>query len=154
MSTFGIGNVSGLYDIRLSKIADINTSLWPLLSVDGLELLGAVTSSLWQNPTHILGSAVMTEKSVRVNGDLFWDVRVSFGIPDNSDVSLAIGQDVRKRYVADVTDNNGNRRLVGTPEDPLTIDVDGQSGDAPPALNGQMVVLTARLRNRPPFYAP
>lgn len=148
--------VSGLSRVVVKPVAEVSSM--PLRTSVGMGVLGQVLligGAAWPTAAMdlpvILGSAELREKSVRVNGDLFWEVEIRFGYNDKDELSSG---DVNKRFICYVEDRDGVGRLIGTQEDPLTVDTDYGTGNRPGTGNKSLFVLRGRLRLRPPYYQP
>lgn len=95
------------------------------------------------------------EKENLANGTNTFDVTVECFYPKHdADSVYFLTQLERKRFIIDCIDKDGNRRLVGTKEQPLEFVQTYETGSKPGDKKGHALVFAANLGNRPPFYAP
>lgn len=141
-------NLSSIVSVLLLRVSDID--VFPELNLERDETNGAITlvaGGAWEDVEFTKHTAVLTEKSV---GRDVWEVELK-GTQFEEDVLR--NDHLQHRYVADVTTGNGDRLLLGTDKQPLTLQLQHGTG-TPQSGNKTALVLKGMVDERPPVYAP
>lgn len=142
-------NLAGIVSLKLLAKADV-TSM-PELNLARTETVGpVVTSATWTDVVLEKHSGVMMERCVQKRGVAAWEVELT---GDHVEESRLYHDSLSRRYIADITDANGTRVLVGTKDEPLTLSFKHDSGK-PSAGRKVVLSLTGELSERSPVYVP
>lgn len=142
-------NLASIVSVKLLPKDDI-TSM-PDLNLAKTETDGpVVTSGTWVDIDFTLHSAVFKETAKQEGGFTVWPVEL---VGQHVEIDRFTMDDLNKRYIADVTDANGIRLLVGTDEQPLTLTMVNDSGN-PSKGHFATLTLGGVLGRRAPIYNP
>ena len=147
-------NLAGLSAILV--LGKVQLGNFPLLNVEEDLISDDVVpvSGQWQSIDFLYKTATLSIKPVMVGDDEFYDVVIEWSEPLVSKTRSRQTQTSRQRLIADVTDNNGNRYMIGNKEDLLRFEIADSTGAVAGEFNGGRCAIKGRLRQRPPFYAP
>jgi len=142
-------NLASLVQVLLLPIDDITS--FPDLNLERDAIESAVTTTgTWEAIDFTKHSAVLSEKAMDKKGVRYWTVEIA---GDHVVNEQHRNDAIHKRYIADVTDANGLRMLIGTPDQPLRFETARNSG-TPNKGNKNAIKLTTQLNERPPTYRP
>lgn len=109
-----------------------------------------VTSGAWVELEFTKLSAEFKETPKPDNGTVTWNVELT---GKHVETERFTNDDLNKRWIADITDANGVRLLVGTDEQPLQFSLVQNTGQ-PNAGHLAVLSLGNSLSDRPPVYVP
>lgn len=146
-------NSAGLKSLSIAPlIAATIGEPYRMLLTEEVTLAGAVE---WSETAFTEGTAVYAERMNRDNGDVSWDVVISLLRPKGEYEWLRqLQEGYLLKFVADVVDQDDQRRLVGTAEEGLSFDVSFDTKRWFGERKEESITLSGRFRQRPPFYAP
>lgn len=88
-------------------------------------------------------------------GDVWFDCKmVGFYPAASADTMNPMLQNMNDRYILDITDKQGNRRLVGTLQEPLDMAYEFMTRTSNAERKGVAFVFSGGLCSPAPFYAP
>jgi hypothetical protein len=92
------------------------------------------------------------EKEKSKHGDFFSIKFVAFIPKDTDELSNNLESMNNKNFVIDYIDNNGNRKLIGSKENPLQFKYSLDTGSSMPNRNGYQIEFTAQSIHKMPTY--
>lgn len=146
-------NSPGLARVRIAPLIAATIGVpYAMRLTQEVVLAGAVE---WSETEFTEGTARYTERKVNENGDSYWECAIAMLRPKGEETWLQqLNEGHELRFIADITDHDGQRRLIGTRDEGLLFDISYDTklwwGDR----KEEAIVLTGRFRQRPPFYAP
>jgi hypothetical protein len=149
-------NMGGLYQaaiLHTKGIAYVPEIVYATHRIDGEVQLNAGYN--WETPYFTDGATGFSEIEKPVNGDNTFENTVELFLPfsDHSELYLQTLRE-RKKYIVDLIDKDGNRRLVGTQKEPLSITHTFNTQKSATGRKGTIVVLKGISNNRAYFYSP
>ena len=109
----------------------------------------------WESPYFTESSSVHSEKEVSLDGDSHFEQMVELFLPfsDHDQTYLQTLRE-RMRFVVDLIDRDGNRRLVGTKKEPLNILHTFSTQKGIGGRKGTVILLQGNTTERAYFYNP
>lgn len=140
-------NVASVASLKLLPKDDI--SAMPELNLQKTETTGAVaTSAQWTELDFSQYSAVLKQKSNNDGGFNTVTVELTGNLIEETDLTI---DDLNKRYIADAVLGSGKRLLLGTYLEPLTLEMEHDTGN-PSKGSFAKVRLSGVLSRRSPEY--
>jgi len=146
----GIYSAKLLHNIGVQRIPDV---VFGTHRIDGAVVLNS--GYAWEAPYFTESTANWTEQEKPMGTDSVFVQRVELLIPlhDHDGIYEQIVRE-RKRYLIDLTDRDGNRRLVGTKLQPLQLVHKFETERDPSGRKATVLVFEGETNERAYFYAP
>lgn len=91
------------------------------------------------------------EKKESADGT-YYETRLEVFTPtDRIELQRLVNTFETTHYIVVYQDNNGYYKVIGTPDEPLNIEADLDSGQIESGLNGYKITFQRKLRSRSPF---
>lgn len=146
-------NLAGLERVLIAP--QIGVTVGDVVRLKVTEAVVLANNIEWMATEFTQGTAYYGEKLVNEDGDNAWDVTVAILRPKGEYEWLAkLQEGYMLKFVADVVDMNGHRRLVGNEREALTFGIAYDTKRWFGERNEELITLSGRLRERPPFYEP
>jgi hypothetical protein len=132
---------------------------FPDVLINSNTLDGPITinpSSNWYEAYSTDNEASFQEASIANKATDYWENQLSIFIPSDSPTQLFLNaSSINRPIIADITDKDGFRRIVGTPDHPLRVKTtEYTSGKSPNDRKGSIVTFSRESPQMAYFYQP
>jgi hypothetical protein len=136
--------------------------IWPI-AVSSLKTFGdiydakintfSVLSGTSLDPLYVMSETLKFKQEKKDGAEgIYFDTKLEAEAPaDRIELQKFISSLENEKYILVFKDNNGQYKVMGTPDQPLNIDAELDAGQVEGALNAYRITFSRKLRQRSPF---
>lgn len=156
MNHFSINDIAEYFSGFSSFQFTPSQNLSNIPNVVSAEISSAVSfsgSNDWYDGSFLKGSSSLSEKQKEIDGNDYHELLFSARVPGHDKELLALFQEMKRyRHIILVTDNQGDKRLCGTLQEPLRFSFNVITQEQPGDFKGIEFSFYGNLQNPAPVY--
>lgn len=148
----------GVRTLEYAPLDVVDAAAWETVRSTAYNQQAAVTftgSGAWLTMPVLIDSGSWTEDLADSPQGDYYNISISATLPaDSPAVRAEINGMKQRRYLLRITDRNGAKHIVGTPDMPLRFDSKYQSGNQPGDSRGYRITFQGAALHASPGYTP